>query len=972
MIGQTVSHYRILEELGGGGMGVVYKAEDTKLKRMVALKFLPPELTRDNDAKTRFIHEAQAASALQHHNICTIHEIDETQDGRLFICMDCYKGETLKDLVGKGPTSIDKALDIVIQVADGLSEAHAAGSVHRDIKPANIIVTRNGVVKILDFGLAKLADMTKVTKTGTAVGTVAYMSPEQAKGEETDHRSDIWSLGVVLYELLAGERPFPGGHDAAVLYGVINRDPEPLSSHRDDLPGQLQRVIDKALKKASSERYDNISVFMADLEELREGFPSRRTVTSRKTARSINAWSTGTRFAAVATAVVVIVIGVVAILNLLRQPHTPSLEDFALAVVDFRNLVHPNDPTTSAEITGLLHVGLVEKNPIRVVSPDLLHDLRRRLFGSTRGPIEDDQILEVARKSGATMHLSGKIRTGAGQYAMWQLVDTRNGESLAAQRVEGDNLVSLVDQILAGVLPVIAQACGLDEPDATPTVSELTTASPEAYRHYIGGILAYEKDRINEAIRELNKAVRLDSSFALALLELSRIHYRARVLDLERARQYADMAWELRAHLGIKHRMVLEAHREHLEHRDVDAMSTYREILARWPDDRETLRNLSELLIWDWRLDEAAVVCKQGFTLYPDELGFGISYERCLSSLGRRQEALEAAQTCVQREPEDLYAWEELGHRYLEMGLQESAEDAFRRAIEIDPEALSSRRSLAWCEYSKGNVSRAIEIYDQISKGSDLLPTGVVAVLTENRFNLSLSLLHAEAGRYEESLEFFEKAGEYLSGPDMEMRVGRDRCILLLRMGRFADVLEWTEPLVTRDEVSPGRIFATSLRAQAFVGLDSLQAARSALREISAIGQQWPGTTRFMVLKITAQLALAGQKPEAALEALNEMRATGVFPGGLVDIEYREMLARAYRMAGRHDEAAQVLEELLWVCGGHAISHAQLGYVYDDLGRPADAIREYTTFLEMWSQADEGLPELEDARARLAALEAGS
>ncbi|UCH82623.1 MAG: serine/threonine protein kinase, partial [Candidatus Latescibacterota bacterium] len=191
MIGQTVSHYRILEELGAGGMGVVYRAEDTKLKRTVALKFLPLELTRDKNAKTRFIHEARAASALQHHNICTIHEIDETEVGRVFISMDCYEGETLKDKIAKGPLAVDEAIDIATQVAKGLAEAHEAGMVHRDIKPANIMVTDKGIVKILDFGLAKLAGVTKVTKTGMTVGTVAYMSPEQATGEEIDHRSDL-------------------------------------------------------------------------------------------------------------------------------------------------------------------------------------------------------------------------------------------------------------------------------------------------------------------------------------------------------------------------------------------------------------------------------------------------------------------------------------------------------------------------------------------------------------------------------------------------------------------------------------------------------------------------------------------------------------------------------------------------------------------------------------------------------------
>jgi serine/threonine protein kinase len=228
MIGKTISHYKILEKLGEGGMGTVYKAEDTKLKRTVALKFLSPELTREPVAKRRFIHEAQAASALQHHNICTIHEIDETAEGQLFISMDCYDGQTLKEKIAGGSLAVDEALGLAVQVAAGLSKAHGAGMVHRDIKPANIMVTNDGIAKILDFGLAKLAGQTKVTKTGMTVGTIAYMSPEQARGEPADARSDIFSLGAVLYEMLTGELPFPGEHEAAVIYGIMNSDPKRL------------------------------------------------------------------------------------------------------------------------------------------------------------------------------------------------------------------------------------------------------------------------------------------------------------------------------------------------------------------------------------------------------------------------------------------------------------------------------------------------------------------------------------------------------------------------------------------------------------------------------------------------------------------------------------------------------------------------------------------------------------------------
>jgi len=269
MIGSTVSHYKIIEKLGGGGMGVVYKAQDVKLDRAVALKFLPPELTLDPEAKGRFIHEAKAASALQHNNICTVHDIDETTDGQMFIVMDCYEGETLKSRIAKGKLRIEEALDIAAQMAQGLAEAHAHGIVHRDVKPANILITKNGVLKIVDFGLAKLSGRTKLTKTGSTLGTVAYMSPEQLQGGDVDARADIFSLGVVLYEMLTGKTPFRGDHEAALMYSIVNEEPEPLQRYIADVPSELVHILSRALEKSPADRYKTMDDLLIDLRRLR-------------------------------------------------------------------------------------------------------------------------------------------------------------------------------------------------------------------------------------------------------------------------------------------------------------------------------------------------------------------------------------------------------------------------------------------------------------------------------------------------------------------------------------------------------------------------------------------------------------------------------------------------------------------------------------------------------------------------------
>jgi len=305
MIGKTISHYKIIEKIGRGGMGVVYKAEDTKLKRTVALKFLSPQLSSDSEPKERFINEAQAASALDHPNICTIYEIGEIQpapgeqgDGESYIAMAYYDGMSLRDRISgvdtvgvkhseqeltkkttdragnasplhlPKPIPIDESINIIIQIASGLARAHEEGIVHRDIKPANIIITKRGEVKILDFGLAKLAGQAQITKDTSTLGTVAYMSPEQAKGEKVDHRTDIWSLGVIMYEMLCSERPFQGEYEQAVIYSILNDNPTPVADHRPYLPLELQKIVEKTISKSADDRYQSAEEIVNDLGQI--------------------------------------------------------------------------------------------------------------------------------------------------------------------------------------------------------------------------------------------------------------------------------------------------------------------------------------------------------------------------------------------------------------------------------------------------------------------------------------------------------------------------------------------------------------------------------------------------------------------------------------------------------------------------------------------------------------------------------
>lgn len=268
MIGQTLQHYKILSELGRGGMGVVYKAHDTKLNRTVALKFLPPDLTRDQEAIDRFVNEAQAASSLDHANICTIYEINETAEGRLFIAMAGYDGETLQEKIARGKLQVAEAIDIAMQIARGLERAHEAGIIHRDLKPSNLIITTRGEVKIIDFGLAKLAGQMHFLNTGNLSGTVAYMSPEQVQGQPTDQRTDIWALGVVLYEMLTGKLPFQGDDDHAVIFSIVNEAPHVITSLRQETPALLAQLVHKAMQKNPADRYQTMTEVIRNLVHL--------------------------------------------------------------------------------------------------------------------------------------------------------------------------------------------------------------------------------------------------------------------------------------------------------------------------------------------------------------------------------------------------------------------------------------------------------------------------------------------------------------------------------------------------------------------------------------------------------------------------------------------------------------------------------------------------------------------------------
>lgn len=513
MIGKQISHYRILEKIGEGGMGVVYKAEDTKLKRTVALKFLPPSLTRDPEIKQRFIHEARAASALEHPNICIVHEIDETDPapgqpgGDIFIVMAYYDGESLKEKIKKGPLKIEELIDIAIQTAEGLVKAHDKDIVHRDIKPDNVLLTKDGVVKILDFGLAKVTGQTQLTKMGSTLGTVAYMSSEQTRGDAVDSRTDIWSLGVVLYEMITGQKPFKGDYEQAVSYSILNEDPKPITGLRTRVPMELDRIVDKMLKKDPSERYQHMSDLLVDLKALIKSSDSGIDISYSSNRTGQRHILNRLKPVFVGVALIIMVAAIVWYL----LPKEAGAEITSLAVLPFENITDdPDQEYFAAGMTDQLITELSKIRSLRVASRNSAMQFK----GKYQSLQEVAKTLNVEGIITATVFRSGeRMRLNAN---LVRAADDRNiwNESYERKIEDVLNLTSTLAQSIASEI-----SANLTR-DEQKSLSEKRQVNPEAFDLVARGNFlissSWAEENLERALEMMLKAVKIDPEYAQA------------------------------------------------------------------------------------------------------------------------------------------------------------------------------------------------------------------------------------------------------------------------------------------------------------------------------------------------------------------------------------------------------------------------------------------------------------------------
>ncbi|HSD63163.1 MAG TPA: protein kinase [Ignavibacteriaceae bacterium] len=551
MIGKTISHYKILALTGKGGMGVVYKAEDINLKRSVALKFLPSSSLYDAEAKKRFINEAQSASALDHPNICTIYEIGEAEDGQLFISMALYEGETLKEKIAKGKISIEEAIDVTLQICIGLDKAHQNNIVHRDIKPANIFITNEGIVKILDFGIAKVKGQTRLTLMGATAGTLEYMSPEQARGGDIDFRTDIWSAGVIMYEMLTGKLPFRGEYDQALIYSILNQSPD-----LNDIPGKLYPVIKKAIAKSQSERYQNAKGMIEDLMSLKKSkgikngnlpslFPPRKN-------------NLKTKLVLTTIAVCVVLVILYFYLNIPPENKVNIPERKTIVVLPFKNLGSPEDDYFAEGVRDEISNKLSSLSSLGVISRNSADKYAKSNKTSK----------EIGKELGVNFILAGTIRWAKNKdkesriRIIPQLVRVSDDTNIWSDAFDRtiDDIFNVQNEIAQNVVDKL----GIKIPLGQSITGPPPTQNLEAYDYYLKALKFHYGPstgaNIKTCIKLYEEAIKLDPDYAAAYAQLSiayhglfRHYWDRDSLNLKKAAWYLKKAKELNPNIAEIH-----------------------------------------------------------------------------------------------------------------------------------------------------------------------------------------------------------------------------------------------------------------------------------------------------------------------------------------------------------------------------------------------------------------------------------